>query len=419
MSKVEWKPFSPKALDAMQNSNAFINILEGAVRSSKTLTSIIAWLSFLEESPHDEFLMSGNTTDTLYRNVIGGTYGILSIMGKRRAKYMKAGQGGAQLILRFGNREKICYCVGAYNEKAEERIRGMTVAGWYADEVTLYPESFVKQAINRLSLPGARAFWTCNPDSPYHYIKTEFIDKAEQKGYKHWHFKLDDNWALSEEYKENIKKAYAGVWYQRMVEGLWVLAEGVIYDMFDEDVHVVRELPRMVKRWVAVDYGTASVTVFQLLGLGNDDNLYVIDEWRHDAKEAGRQMTDIELARAFKEWILGWDVIPSSIFVDPSAKSFALQLNRDFRRVVTVEDADNTVNDGIRVVSSLFAARRLFVHERCKGLRQELSTYMWDPNYQKIGKDKPLKENDHSCDTLRYGVYSQRSIWRSILKGVA
>jgi len=189
--------------------------------------------------------------------------------------------------------------------------------------------------------------------------------------------------------------------------------------MFDEDVHVVRELPRMVKRWVAVDYGTASVTVFQLLGLGNDDNLYVIDEWRHDAKEAGRQMTDIELARAFKEWILGWDVIPSSIFVDPSAKSFALQLNRDFRRVVTVEDADNTVNDGIRVVSSLFAARRLFVHERCKGLRQELSTYMWDPNYQKIGKDKPLKENDHSCDTLRYGVYSQRSIWRSILKGVA
>ena len=112
-------------------------------------------------------------------------------------------------------------------------------------------------------------------------------------------------------------------------------------------------------------------------------------------------------------------MIPSSIFVDPSAKSFALQLNRDFRRVVTVEDADNTVNDGIRVVSSLFAARRLFVHERCKGLRQELSTYMWDPNYQKIGKDKPLKENDHSCDTLRYGVYSQRSIWRSILKGVA
>ena len=39
-------------------------------------------------------------------------------------------------------------------------------------------------------------------------IKTEYIDKAKEKGYKHWHFELDDNLTLSNDYKENIKNLH-------------------------------------------------------------------------------------------------------------------------------------------------------------------------------------------------------------------
>ena len=243
------------------------------------------------------------------------------------------------------------------------------------------------------------------------------MDKADELNLKYWHFTLDDNPFLDEEFVQSLKREYSGVWYQRYILGRWVMAEGVIYDMFSESDHVVKKLPKMKKRWVGVDYGTTNPTVFLLLGLGADDNLYVISEWSWDSKEKGRQMTDKEYSEAFRKWCFKNQVVPSSVFVDPSAKSFMLQLNRDgVRRVIA---ADNSVEDGIRVVSSLLGMNRLFVHESCKGVIEEFHAYVWDEKAQERGEDKPVKANDHRMDALRYGVYSMPSIWRSILKEVA
>ena len=82
--------------------------------------------------------------------------------------------------------------------------RGFTAAGALADEVALFPQSFVDQMIGRCSVDGAKIFMNCNPEGPYHYIKTEFIDKAKEKLIYYLHFTMDDNLSLSERVKRTI-----------------------------------------------------------------------------------------------------------------------------------------------------------------------------------------------------------------------
>jgi PBSX family phage terminase large subunit len=436
MAKINWSPFSTTALKSIYGCTGFINIWEGAVRSSKTVASIIAWLNFVESSEHHDFLMTGKTSDTLYRNVIGGPVGIINILGEKNAKFIKSAEGGAKLVLRFKNPDpeaknkwikKTCYCIGGNDEKSEGRVRGMTIAGWYADEVTLYPESFTKQCINRMSLSGAQAFWTCNPDSPYHPIKVEFIDKAAAKDYRVFHFELDDNLSLDDRYKESIKAAYSGLWYKRMILGLWVMADGVIYDGFihspeEEGGHIVDKLPQMLKWWIASDYGTSNATTFILIGLGVDKRMYVVHEYYHSGKD-GKQKSPQQYSQDLKKWlqlcnaIAGVNIEGSyeRIFVDPSAKGFMVQLWTD--GVKRIAPADNEVKLGIELISSLIGSDRFRVHRRCQNVLRELSSYVWDPKAQKAGEDKPMKTADHTLDPIRYVANSTRTIWQH--KGAA
>ena len=121
-------------------------------------------MDFIATSEHDKFLMTGKTRDTLERNVIEDI--IRMIDGKIYYEYNKF---DGYLIIG----DKKIYLVGFNDEGATDKIRGMTVGGWYADEAATAPESAIKMAINRCSLPGAKIFWTMNPDSPYHYIYKE------------------------------------------------------------------------------------------------------------------------------------------------------------------------------------------------------------------------------------------------------
>ncbi len=420
---VEWDPFSRNALRAINQTNSFINILEGAVRSSKTVAANIRWINFLKESPHSEFLMTGVTSDTLYRNVIAADHGIIDIIGQNNCDYKSSSKGGAQLRLNLNGQEKVCYCVGVPNTKAESKIRGMTIGGWYADETTLYPEKVVKTAINRMSLPGAKAIWTMNPDNPYHYIKKEYIDLAQEKNYSHIHFTLDDNLSLTEEYKNNIKNAYSGVWYQRMIQGLWVLAEGLVYDMFSEKQNVVSTMPGGYKReWIGIDYGTANDTVFVLIRLSNNNKLYIADEWRWGRKSKGYSKTDVQLRKELQKFIKRNNAKPKRIFIDPSAASFIEELYQhrfQFKAFKNLVRADNSKKKGIQRVSSLLGINALLVLEHCEGVIEEFMTYSWDPKAQQRGEDEPLKEYDHSMDAIRYVINGIVRLVKKILKSAA
>lgn len=420
-------PLVGKQRESVRLATARGNLWEGAVRSSKTICSILRWMQYVRTGPAGPLLMVGKTERTLKRNIIDP---IVAMVGASRCKY-RAGAGEVEL---FG---RTIYIAGAHNEGAVDKIRGLTLAGAYCDEVTTYPESFFAMLMTRLSIEGAQWFGTTNPEGKNHWLKRDYLDRAalhlDRDGKVHrsadrkaldlnrFSFQLPDNPNLPAAYIESIKRENVGLFYRRNILGEWVLAEGAIFDQWDEDLHVVDELP-IITRWLAcsLDYGTTNPFHAGVLGLGVDNRLYLTREWRWDSRVEQRKLSDVEYSQRLRAWLTQVPVpttnligvTPEHVIVDPSAASFRVQLYRDG---VNARLGNNAVLDGIRTLSSLFAIDALKVHRSCTGLIEELPGYCWDPKASEAGRDEPLQVADHGPDMLRYGVHTTRSAWRPLL----
>lgn len=394
-----WLPPPPSSkaakvwLDFVDDSETKYFFLEGAVRSSKTFGSILAWCDWVENfAPKGPLIMMGNTRETLIQNVI---HPLIELVGPKHA-VLNRGIGTLQL---FG---RDVYLFGAGNIIAMRKLQGKGAVGAYCDEAPTYPKDVWEMLGTRTAADGIKIIATMNPDSPMHYIKKGYLDRLDDVNGRSWHFTLDDNPFLSEKVKGELKKQYTGLWYKRYILGLWVAAEGAIYDMFDDSVHVLHgDLPRLSAVSVGVDYGTANPTSFIAVGLVADGPMagkwIAFREYYFDGR-GGRQKTDAELADDMKTFLHG--INPSWVYVDPSAASFKLQLIRS--GIHGVMNADNSVLDGIRNVASGLTTGKLLIHESCSHLLEEMPGYCWDSKAQDAGKDQPMKQDDHCLDALRY-----------------
>jgi PBSX family phage terminase large subunit len=434
-AQVNLVSLSAKQRESWRLATARQNVWEGSVRSGKTVGSLLAWSEYARSGPAGNLLMTGKTERTLRRNVIDP---LAEIWGSQRVK-LNQGQGELNL---YGRK---IWLVGANDERAQEKIRGLTLAGAYVDEATTVPESFWAMLLSRLSEPGAQLFATTNPDSPAHWLKRDYLDRAEvhltrdgklrtgdpdqMLSLARFSFRLRDNDTLPAAYVTAIEREYAGLWYRRYIDGEWVAAEGAIYDLLDVQpggAHVVTEVPGdLADPVLAIDYGTANPTHALLAGISADNQLYIVREWRWDSRARHRQLTDLEQVDTIWEWLAnGCDgyfvdeqgrgvpvpIQPRQIVVDPSAASFRLAWNRKLGGWPT--PADNTVLDGIRDVASLLACERLKIDASCTQLIDELVGYSWDTRAQMTGDDAPMKADDHGPDALRYLVRHLRNRWR-------
>lgn len=392
-------PLNPKQRQAIRESLARINIFDGAVRSGKTVAAIWRWAKYIGNSPPGDLIMVGKSIGSLYRNMIRPMQELL----------------GSQMHYSSGKHEidiwdKKIFCFGAYDESSEGILRGMTVAGSLGDELTLWPKSFFMTMLGRLSVKGAQFFGTTNTDSPYHYIKTDFLDRAHDLNLYNLHFQLDDNPKLDKDYVASLKKEYVGLWYKRFILGLWVMAEGAIYDFFDEDTHTVENPPRPESRSVAIDYGTGNPTAFLMFGENPSrrPKCWCEREYYYDSRLTGKQKTDEEYANDFVKFI-GNDEV-SAIYPDPSALSFIVALRKKLSSVgksIRVVEVDNSVIDGIRVQASMLKNGDYVICKQCKMTIQDYGAYLWDAKAQKKGEDKPLKQHDHTKDPERYYLYNK------------
>lgn len=386
---------SSKQYDSIRDATSRFNLWVGAVRSGKTFASLCAFEGFLKHGPAGDYAIIGKSRDTIKRNILGP---LKDMLGWRLSYSL--GRCEANL---YG---RTIHIIGANDERAEHRIRGLTLAGAYVDEVTIIPEPVFKMLGSRLSVPGARLFGTTNPDSPFHWLKTDYIDRAADLDLRCFDFALVDNPSLDPRFVANLKREYRGLWYQRYIEGKWVLAEGTVYDFFDESLHVLDYPPGAAEYYVVgVDYGTTNPCAFAMIGYSTktQPNKWLEREWYWDSKRQMRQMTDSEYAEALKKFIGGYPV--RAIYVDPSAASFKLELSRQgFSGVI---EAENEVLDGIRYHGMQLGNGTYKVMRSCKQAIEEYCTYRWDPRAAERGEDKPLKDNDHMLDAVRYALYSE------------
>ena len=390
---VKLELYSAKQIDAFNHCKSRINILEGSVRSGKSHIALKVFINELMYGPPGKYLIAGKSERTVLRNVIEPlnemVYGII--------RYNR-GLGEFTLY------DRKIYVVGASDERAESKIRGQTLAGALVDEASIIPASFWRMLLSRLSVEGAKLFATTNPDSPFHWLKTEYIDNESITNKSVHSFRLEDNPVLKKSYIDDLKREYSGLWYKRFIDGLWVLAEGAIYDFFDESLHVCEAPPTYGKYYVlGIDYGTANAFAATLVGFNDDCHpaLWVEKEFYWDSKKMGYQRTDLEYAMDIKREFGGYPL--RVIYLDPSAASFQTELRR---QRLPVTPANNDVLDGIRYVSDRFIGGDLVIGRQCHNLIQEIQGYVWDDKAAKNGEDKPLKQRDHACDAMRYAIFS-------------
>ena len=371
-------------------------ICDGAVRSGKTLSTSVGFFCWASACfRNTSFALCGKTITSLERNVIRPLVPILQDAGFSVRMFLSKHYLD---VTAFGHANRF-YLFGGKDESSAALIQGMTLGGVLFDEVALMPRSFVEQAVARCSLNGAKLWFNCNPEHPYHWFYQEWIRKASGKHALYLHFTMDDNPSLSPQIKARYRRMYAGVFYDRFILGKWTVSEGLVYPMFDRQRHVVTMLPDAFSRYVmSCDYGTVNPTSIGLWG-ESDGVWYRIREYYYDARKEGISRTD-EQHYAGLEQLAG--TLPvECVVVDPSAASFmaCIASHGKFR----VMKAKNDVLSGIRLVSDALRSDVLRFAGCCKDCIREFGQYCWNEN---ACGDVPKKEHDHAMDDVRYFVSS-------------
>lgn len=404
---MKYAVFSPRSLLTMtwwqteryKDKDAII--CDGSIRSSKTVSMSIGFILWSCSCFNGKtFAICGKTIESLRRNVITQLptlfEGLCKITERKSENLM---------VVSLDGRVNKYYLFGGKDEGSAALIQGMTLAGVMFDEVALMPRSFVEQALARCSVEGSKFWFNCNPDTPEHWFYKEWIQKHKKKNALYLHFTMEDNNSLSEKVKKRYENMYSGVFYDRFIRGLWVVAEGLVYPRFSKADNVTEDIPESGTYYISIDYGTLNPFSAGLWCV-SDGKAVRIKEYYHSGRDTKRQLTDEEYHAALEKLIQYTDsegVLQEReidrVVIDPSAASFIACIRRHGK--FRVKHAVNTVIDGIRNVTSMLNSKRLFIHSSCKDSIKEFKLYSWDDKAQ---EDKVIKENDHAMDDIRYFV---------------
>lgn len=369
-------------------------ICDGSIRSGKTVSmadGFVLWS--MATFDRQTFALCGKTIESLRRNVVTlmpqWLEGLFTITERRSEN---------KLTISLGEKSNTYYLFGGKDESSYALIQGITLAGVLFDEVALMPRSFVEQAMARCSVDGSKFWFNCNPENPGHWFYTDWVKKAEERNVMHLHFTMQDNPGLSEKTKARYEKMYAGVFYRRYILGEWVKAEGLVYPMFNREIHVVDQIPPISARhryYVSVDYGTVNPFAAGLYDYNPTERKATMLQELY-FKGGSNNRVDNEAYYTMLCNLIG-DYPIEYIIIDPSASSMIETIQKYGK--YTVVRADNDVLNGIQDVTKFLNAGALYFHKSCKNTFEEFETYSWDEDKQ---EDAVIKENDHSMDQLRY-----------------
>lgn len=402
---MKFKPFSRKQLkvlswwkvDGIKDKYDAI-IADGSVRSGKTVSMSISFVFWAMATFTDcNFALCGKTVRSCRRNVIKPLINMLKhrydIKDKRSENLLTISKDG---------KSNTFYIFGGKDESSQDLIQGVTLAGVLLDEVALMPRSFVEQALARCSVEGARFWFNCNPDNPNHWFYREWVLKAPEKHALRLKFLMDDNLSLSDKVKQRYYSLYQGTFYRRFILGEWVIAEGLVYQDYND--HIKDKLwdgnpDELVGTWyISMDYGTINPCSMGLWCV-TDNEAIRVDEYYYNSRKEGYQRTDEEHYAELDK--LAGDRYIERVIIDPSAASFKATIKRHGK--FFVKSAKNDVINGIRTTSQMLTDGRIKIGVKCKASQEEFGMYRWD---DKAEVDKVVKENDHAMDDIRYFAYT-------------
>jgi len=407
---------SRRKIAACQTCGGFLTVAEGAVRSGKTATLLVAFAVYVIRSPERVFLLSGRTIKTAEQNCILETFGLLNLIPG--SKYRKVGESRA-IVFSVPTPDgrtvsKKIIVVGASDIRAYMLIRGNSYGGWFADEVNMHDKEFVSEALRRTVVStDRRHYFSLNPDSPQAWIYEEYLDrydamteeeKEELGGYHWFHFTPKDNPVMTPKMLKSLEAQFPknSFLYARYVEGKRVQAEGLVYPMITASMFRPQsDMVGTAVNYCAIDFGSSHATAMMFGGMfnGNRNDWRIVEEY-YD-KDSGKIPYDYYVG--FLDVCKRLKADPNNVYIaiDPAAKTLRLEFEKHGLRVIK---AKNDVLNGIEFTRSALVKGTLLISETCKNLRREFASYSW--NEKAKGKDEVVKENDDAVDALRYFAYT-------------
>lgn len=382
-----------QVLQRAMGEDYFMLINHGAKRSGKTVLDNDLFLyelmrakrnAFAAGVQNPQYILAAADIGSIHRNILNeltGKYGMEFHFDKFNR------------FMLFG--VQVC-CFGHSKINDLGRIRGMTAWGAYINEATVSNEEVFDEIKSRCSGDGARILLDTNPADPAHWLKRDYIDKADGKTIVQFSWKLDDNTFLSDRYRANIKASTpSGMFYDRDINGAWVSADGMVYPDFDQEVHYVSmadvPLDKIVRWFVGVDFGWEHYGSFVLIGKTDDGVYYLVKEWAAQHRHIDQW---VEIGLQIKE-----NLGNINFYCDSARPEYIQKMRVAGLRAL---NARKEVMSGISEVASLYKQKRLFiVKENTPRFQEEIYGYVW-----KEGADDPVKENDDTQDAIRYGIYS-------------
>lgn len=367
-------------------------ICDGAVRSGKTSIMMWAFVDWaMREFNGQRFGICGKTVDSASKNIV---VPFISMSLAKERYTMRWRRADKVLEIRRGAVTNYFEVFGGKDESSFALIQGRTLAGVLLDEVALMPRSFVEQALTRCSVDGAKMWFSCNPESPQHWFYTEWIKRHKERNALYLHFEMTDNPGLSQKTIERYQSMFTGVFYDRYIRGLWVLAEGLIYTL--EDDTITKAIPEKGTYYISCDYGT--LNPFSAgLWCWDGKTATRIREYYYSGRDEQRCKTDEEYYSELER--LAGDFPIRAVVVDPSAASFIEVIRRHKR--FPVRKAVNDVVPGIITTARMIQNGTIKIHESCEDIIEEFGLYSWDDS---CPEDRPIKDNDHAMDDMRYFV---------------
>lgn len=383
-------------------------IADGAIRSGKSVAmslSFVIWA--MSEFEACNFAMCGKTIGSFRRNVLFW----LKLMLRSRGYSVSEQRTENLVIVKRNNVQNYFYVFGGKDERSQDLIQGITLAGVFFDEVALMPESFVNQATGRCSVDGSKFWFNCNPGSPAHWFKTGWIDKRADKRLLYLHFTMDDNLSLTEAVKERYRGMYTGVFFKRYILGEWKSADGVIYRQFADDPErfILDEVPAdIIIGTMGLDFGgNGSAHAGCLVGITRGYRSIVIlgEYYRKEVIDPGTLTDDVcgfvQRSQA--------QVRATSIWCDSAETTLIKGIRTEvFARHIPVEVRNarkGEIIDRIRLCDMLMSQGRFFIMRRCRHTIAALSEAVWDG--KSPTKDKRLDDgstNIDSLDALEYAL---------------
>ena len=373
--------------------------LHGAVRTGKTYLAVYLFFLYAAQYKNKTFLIIGFTLSTIKRNIFSVIDDLFNLDIRLDSE---------NSFKLFDNK---FVCAGADKVHSYKSIRGFTAQGALGNEVSLWHENSYREMINRCSLAGFKIFLDANPDSPEHYLYRELIKnsgkilKSGALGNLSFSFKLEDNsdatgGFLTQDYIENLKhNTPNGHWYNRLINGLWETAEGIIYSEYNPKIHDIsykRNITEYIKIIAGVDWGYTNNGTIIVAGITNAGTYELIEE-----VVASQKLIDFWIREGKR---LDRKYRITAFVCDTNRPDYIADFNNAGLNAI---NAIKDVQAGISTCKLLFKQRKIKIHSDLIETKRELYLYKYKSN----AKEEVEKKYDHLMDAMRYMIHTNESIY--------